>query len=209
VPAPPLPTPDEVQRALERVYSRPELAPEQVRGAGWLVEAWEAVKRFLGRLLPDFNPDAAGNDLLTWALFGLMVAVAAGILLHLTGATRGWRRGRVRGADLAAGGEGAGAHGAPEWEARARAAAAAGHWREAALALYPALVLRLDERGAVRFDDSKTPGDYRREARRGPLGRPFDQFLRGFEPVAFGNRPLDGSGYERLKAAAAEAGARG
>ncbi len=205
----PLPATEDVRRAVERVYSRPELAPAQTPGGSWLLDAWEAVRRFLRRLLPDFDTGGAGDDLLTWVFFVLMLAVAAGILLHLTGATRSWRRGRVRAAEAGAYGEDVGSRGAAEWEARARSAAAAGRWREAALALYPALVLRLDERGAVRFDDSKTPGDYRREARRGPLGRPVDQFLRGFEPVAFGNRPLDGSGYERLKAAAAEAGARG
>jgi hypothetical protein len=87
---------------------------------------------------------------------------------------------------------------------------AEGRLREASLALYNALVLRLDARGAVRFDPAKTPGDYRREVRANPaVARPFAAFVRGFEPVVFGGRALDPDGYERLRAAAGEAGVRG
>lgn len=100
--------------------------------------------------------------------------------------------------------------GAEAWERRAREAAAAAHWREASLALYQALVLRLDEAGAVRYDPSKTPGDYRREARRAPaMARALDAFLRPFEPIAFGGRTADAAAYAVLRAAAEEAGARG
>jgi hypothetical protein len=61
----------------------------------------------------------------------------------------------------------------------------------------------------VRFDPAKTPGDYRREARKHPaVGPGLGGFLRHFEPVAFGGRPVDGARYERLRAAA-EAAARG
>ncbi|MDB4950595.1 MAG: hypothetical protein JWM27_3244, partial [Gemmatimonadetes bacterium] len=96
------------------------------------------------------------------------------------------------------------------WDEEARRAAAAGRLRDAAVATYHALLLRLDTRGVVRFDPSKTPGEYRREAWRDPaVAGALAGFLRLFEPVVFGGRPLDGTGYERLRAAAGEAARRG
>jgi hypothetical protein len=99
---------------------------------------------------------------------------------------------------------------AVDWEAEAARLAAEGRLREASAALYQALLLRLDGRGAVRFDPAKTPGDYRREARPHPeAARALTGFLRLFEPVAFGGRGLDAEGWERMRtaAAAAEGGA--
>jgi hypothetical protein len=99
---------------------------------------------------------------------------------------------------------------APEWEEEAARAAAAGRFRDAAVALYQALLLRLEAGGVLRYDPAKTPGDYRREARRDPRAAgALTAFLRGFEPVVFGGRALDAAGYDRLRGAAGEAGARG
>lgn len=205
-----LPDSTAVRQALERVYARPELALDEPTPFGrWLSGLWESIRDFLRRLFPGLDLSGGQSQLTEWLLIGLMAAVAVGILLHLTGATSRWKRGRDRAGAFALAGVEGGPASAGEWEERARAAAAAGRWREAALSLYPAVVLRLEERGAVRFDPAKTPGDYRREARRGSFGRPLEAFVRGFEPVAFGKRPLDAAGYERLRAAAAEAGARG
>jgi hypothetical protein len=99
---------------------------------------------------------------------------------------------------------------AASWESAAAAAAAAGRWREASLALYQVLLHRLDAVGAVRYDAAKTPGDYRRELRRdrGALGV-LDAFLGPFEPIAFGGRPADAVIFERLRDAAASAGTDG
>jgi hypothetical protein len=140
----------------------------------------------------------------------LLAAAAIGLLAHIfynSGIAFARERGAGPGDD---GGGPRGPRTAADWEGAARRAAAEGRLREAALALYNALVLRLDARGALRFDPAKTPGDYRREVRANPeVARPFAAFVRGFEPVVFGGRALDAEGYERLRAAAGEAGARG
>lgn len=205
----PLPGAEQVRRALDRVYAREEFVPASSPASGALADFWRALRRFLARLLPDFGGGGAAGEALFYLLVALMAAVAVGVLLHLTDRLpRAWRL-RDRGGEGAAAAPGRSAR-AADWERRAREAARGGRWREAALALYQALLLRMEERGAVRYDPAKTPGDYRREARRGgPERKALEAFLRGFEPVAFGGRELDEGGYARLRAAAGEAGAHG
>lgn len=208
-----LPTAEQVDRALQEVYSRPEFAVRPQHSF------WEAVLRPLGRFLRwlgeqlgRFDALEASAPWLYWLILGWLAVSAIAIVGHLLWTALSgvrWREKRAveEGAAVAAG---RGPRTAGDWEAEARRAAAEGRMREAAVALYHALLLRLDARGAVRFDPAKTPGDYRREVRRHPeLATPFVTFLRGFEPVVFGGRTLDSSGYERLRAAAGEAGARG
>lgn len=208
-----LPTREQVDQALRDVYSRPEFTVRP-RHSIWEVlgKPLRAVLRWLADLLSGFDALEASAPWLYWLILGWLALSAAAIIAHLLyTALSGvrWRERRVveEGASLPAG---AGPRTAGDWEAEARRAAAEGRMREAAVALYQAVLLRLDARGAVRFDPAKTPGDYRREVRRHPeLATPFVAFLRGFEPVVFGGRPLDPGGYERLRAAAGEAGARG
>lgn len=206
-----IPTAGEVERALVEVYSRPEFAPrEPSRLAVWVADLWSALKKFVAGLFPDIRMTPEAGRALFWILIAVLVVVAVLIAVHLAGTVLGLWRAR----DLSRGGAGAPVAGherprAEAWERAARAAAAEGRWRDAAHALYAALLLRLEEAGAVHYDASKTPGEYRREARgRTELSRALDAFLRLFEPIAFGGRAIDGPGYERLKAAAAEGGAR-
>jgi len=210
VPQPaPLPAPAQVDDALEHVYALPEFAP-----AGrspiqeGLAAAWRWIRDFIRWLTPDLDFGAAGDRTLLVVLVALMAVVGIAAVAHLSGVLPRLlrREERAEAARLAAGRPSR----AAEWEARARRSAAAGEWREAALALYQALLLRLEERGAVRYDPSKTPGDYRREARRNAEARGvLDGFLRAFEPVAFGGRALDAGGYERLRDTAGRMGAHG
>jgi Domain of unknown function (DUF4129) len=205
-----LPSSGQVRRALEEVYARPEFAPRQEPGVGSAVaQLWRRVKELLASLLPDVNVDAAAGRLLFWLLVALMVVVAAGVLLHLAGRLPAFLRLRSTAAPGAAAPGAARPTRAAEWEALSCRLAGERRWREAAIALYQALVLKLDERGAVRYDPAKTPGDYRREVKAREARRALDGFLRRFEPVAFGGRSLDGAGYEALRAAAGEALPRG
>lgn len=207
-----LPSAAQVDQALREVYAQPEFV-EATREPGvwdWILER---IGKALARMLDRLGGNGAVQDaapIVFWIVVAVLAALAIGLLAHLfytsgiaftrdPAAARGESEGGVRGP-----------RGAAEWEAAARRAAAEGRLREASLALYNALVLRLDARGALRFDPAKTPGDYRREVRANPeVARPFAAFVRGFEPVVFGGRALDPDGYERLRAAAGEAGARG
>jgi hypothetical protein len=209
----PLPGADQVREALDRVYQRPEFAPttrSPVREALDAVGRW--IREAIEFLLPSFDAGATRDNVLLVILIALMAGVAVFVVLHLSGVLPKLLGRSAEAGAGAAGGKGPGgrASRAAEWEERARKAAAAGRWREASLALYQALLLRLEERGAVRYDPSKTPGDYRREARKSQEARAvLDGYLRAFEPVAFGGRAIDGRGYDGLKTTAEKVGARG
>jgi hypothetical protein len=207
-----LPGADRVGRALEEVYARPEFADADV------VTLMDRVRELLWRALVWFFDQVGGlraleqtAPVLFWIIVAWLVVSALAILGHLlytTFTAVGMGERAARGAASAPTASAPRPRTADDWEAAARRAAQEGRYREAALALYQALLLRLDARGAVRFDPAKTPGDYRREARRHPeAARALASFLRVFEPVAFGGRGLDPDGYERLRAAAGEAAA--
>ena len=207
-----LPSAAQVDRALREVYAQPEFVAH-TEPPGLMALIREQVGKAIGWIFERLSGVGAVQEAgpaVFYVVVALLAAAAIGLLAHIF-YTSGIAFSRDRGAayrDDAVGPRGP--RTAADWEGAARRAAADGRLRDASLALYNALVLRLDARGALRFDPAKTPGDYRREVRGNPeVARPFAAFVRGFEPVVFGGRALDPDGYERLRAAASEAGARG
>jgi hypothetical protein len=208
-----LPTEAEVRAALERVYARPELAP---RTPGFFDGVRAAIGRVLRRvwdLFGSFGDLRGDSPIVYWLVMGTLIALGLAIIgyfIHNTLLRLGETDPAPRPARGTAGAIDARARTAAEWEDEARRAAAAGRYRDAAVALYQALLLRLEASGVLRYDPAKTPGDYRREARKAPQAAgALTSFLRGFEPVVFGGRALDAAGYDRLRGAAGEAGAHG
>ena len=203
-----LPAAAEVAEALARVYARPELAP---RPPGRLDPLWEAIRGFwrrVGELLGGLGDLRADTPWLYWTILVLLAAAGASIVvyfLYQVLSRLGEAAPRSRGEPGEAPVRGARARTAAGWEDLAARLAAAGRHREAALALYQGVLLRLEAAGALRYDPAKTPGDYRRETRPHPRGGALAAFLRGFEPVAFGGRTIGAEGFERLRSAAAEA----
>jgi hypothetical protein len=201
-----------VDSTLLAVLARPEFgAPPRrplmeaiARSLSWV---WDRVTGFLRWLLPD----AAGGEAV-WAAAGrtLLVLLAAVSLVLVARAVLpllGRRRPAGGGAEAAM--AAAGPRTAEAWEAKARHAAEGGSWRDAAVALYQAVLHRLAQAEHVRLDPAKTPGEYRREVR----GRPdveaaFAAFVRRFEPVAFGGGVADRPMWEGLRDLAAGLGAR-
>jgi len=207
-----LPSAEQVDRALREVYAQPDFVAHK-KPPGLMDLIREQVGRAFGWVIDRLSGIGAVKDagpVVFYIVVAVLAAAAIGLLAHLF-YTSGIAFSRERGAGPGDDGEAPrGPRTAADWEGTARRAAAEGRLRDASLALYNALVLRLDARGALRFDPAKTPGDYRREVRANPeVARPFAEFVRGFEPVVFGGRALDPDGYERLRAAAGEAGARG
>jgi hypothetical protein len=204
-----LPSPADVSAALQRVYARPEFRPETREG--WLYRLytwWEGVQHAFWDAVARLQILERTAPVLFWVIIGWLVVAAVAILAHLAVTARdAWRtREEAEARGAAAAHAGTRPRTAQDWDDEARRAADGGRLREAAVATYQALLLRLDSRGVVRFDPAKTPGDYRRETRRHPgAGAAFGGFLRLFEPVAFGGRSLDGGAYQRLRSAAAEA----
>lgn len=207
-----LPTAPDVSRAVEKVYARPELAPPE---KGWLDPVWKFIDRVLeriaeaiGGLFGGITPSA--SPVLFWVVVALLGAAGLALIVYLLFRMLD----NLSEADPQAARQAkAGAPGRPRdahgWEEEARRLAAQGRYRDAAVALYQGMLLRMEAAGAVRYDPAKTPGDYRMEARPHSLARPLGAFLRAFEPAVFGGRRMDADVYERLRGAAAEAGARG
>lgn len=199
-------SPEEVSRALEEILARPEFAPPPPSPVlDWISQALGAVWDFLRGLFPGFALGEGARGILFWLVIATLALT--GLLLALRLARyrpKGqWRpRTRTRGGP-AAGREEAAPTTADGWETLARDLAARGRWREAAMALYQAVLQRLAARGTIRLDPAKTPGDYRRESRRDAEShRLLDAFLRRFEPLAFGGRTADAEAFERLLEAA-------
>lgn len=204
-----LPTPEAVREAVREVYLRPEFRPPERDFGDWVMDQVARFVSWLGSLLGGVRGLEASAPFLFWTIVVVLVASLLAVVAHLVwtavSAGRAPRRAKRRETPDAAPGR---PRGAVDWEEEARRLAAAGRWREAAMALYAALLLRMDARDLLRFDPAKTPGDYRREVRKDPAaGRALGAFLRGFEPVAFGNRPLDAEGWRALSDAARDGGA--
>jgi len=208
-----LPADAQVQEALQRVYARPELTPRPPGPLDGIGRAFRRLMARVGDWFESFGALRSESPVVFWLVIGGLAAVGVAIIVYFIRNTLS----RLEARDAAPARKRTGAAGidarartAGEWEDEARRAAAAGRFREAAVALYQALLLRLEAAGALRYDVAKTPGDYRREARRDPQASgALAAFLRGFEPVVFGGRGLDAAGYDRLRGAAAEAGAHG
>lgn len=206
-----IPTAAEIQQAVAEVFARPEFE-QRLTWRDWLMAQLGRVFGWIGERLDWLRGLRTTQPVIFWIIVAWMVAALVALVAHIV-----WTAVQV--ARRGDGGEAAPKTKTPgrqaprtaaDWEAEAARLAAEGRLREAAAALYHALLLRLDALGVVRMDASKTPGDYRREARKHPeAARALGGFLRLFEPVAFGGRDLDADGWERMKAAAAEGAPRG
>lgn len=203
------PSAAEIERALAEVFARPEFSP---REPSLMARLLGRVATWLKELFPDFAITETHAQVVWWVVSGVIVVAAALLGVRLARGVRGWWRGRglAEGEVVESVVGVVGATPVAEWEAAAAGAAAAGRWREAVLALYQVLLLRLDAAGALRYDPAKTPGDYRREVRRdAAAGGILRTFLSSFEPVAFGGHLADAEIFERLRAATARAGGVG
>lgn len=206
----------EIERALDAVLARPEFAPAEpplvYRWLGQLMD-WvgDAVWPFLSRFVPDPDWSHPGWELLGLSLLGLGALLGAALVVYLIVLSVRWGRGRSRRIPRAGQQAPVGPVGPAEWEALAALSAERGDWREAALALYQAVILRLGERGVVRVERAKTPGEYRREARRegAALAGPFEAFLSWFERVAYGRSEPGADQYDSLLTSARALGAHG
>lgn len=207
-----IPTAAEIERALTEVYARPEFET-RITWRDWLWARLGRVFGWIGEQLDGLRGLRDTQPVIFWIIVGWMVLTLVALVAHIVWtAVQVARRGD--GSETTPRGKKTPGRQVPrtaaDWEAEAARLAGEGRLREAAAALYQALLLRLDALGAVRVDASKTPGDYRREARKHPeAARALGGFLRLFEPVAFGGRDLDADGWERMKAAAAEGASHG
>ena len=185
--------PRAVARAIladRRFHSAPDVPPAKP----WWEYVFDAIRWWWHRLFDPLS-HAIGNDLITRGIgIGVLVLVLAFLVFVIA---RFARRLRVRRtvrehaaiATLEAEAD------ARSLLARALAAAAAGRHREAAALLWSSALRALDERGRVRFDAARTPGEWRR-AVRDPA---FDALAHDAVVALFGDRGADASLVTRMR----------
>jgi len=209
---------DSVRRVLTAVLSDPEFEERMPSHVTTLFgRAWEwissLVSKALGWLFRDTDFTAPSWHVAGWIFVLMGAAVGVWLLVRLTriGLQALRRDGGRR--DASGGSRAARERTAADWEALAREASRGQRWREASLALYHAVVLRLAEAGRLKPSASKTPGDYRKElaggAASGDLHVVVADFLHSFERVAFARSLPIAADYHRLRDMAELLGAHG
>ena len=184
---------DVAQRILaDRQY---QLAPQKPGDKSWLDLLWDALGELWRRLTAPLG-HLLGNQTLT-SVIGIAVLVA--LLVFLAFVVARFARGlgrkqtdRAR-ADTFALGDDVDAR---TLLARALAAAAEGRHHDAAALLWASALRALDERGHVRYDPARTPGEWRR-AVRDPA---FDALARDAVVALFGHRGADAALVTRMRA---------
>ncbi len=200
-----LPAPEEISGTLREILAGPDFATFEPPVGNPLLDA--VITRLL-QLLDWFLEmmDRAPAAVFTLAiLIPVLALLAAGVIIVRR------RRGAVR---RTADGHEPVEEATPvtpaEWLRLASARAGRGRLRSAATALYQGFLLTLDQRGALAFHPSKTPGDYALEIGRdysaGTDARSGGQFLNSFQGFSFGQEDPTSDGYADLTRLAREAG---
>jgi Na+-transporting methylmalonyl-CoA/oxaloacetate decarboxylase gamma subunit len=162
----------------------------------WFDYVVDALRELWHRLLAPLR-GLTGNSTLTTVIgIAVLVAVLALLALVVVRFARGvaWRRApRAR---LPSAVPDADADARTLFE-RALAAAAAGRHHDAAALLWASALRALDERGRVRFDPARTPGEWRRAVR----DPSFDALARDAVVALFGDRGADAALVARMREA--------
>jgi hypothetical protein len=161
-------------------------------GPSW----WERFSHWLAGLLRAMFhavPHGSGDLLTVLVVIVVLAALAVGVGL-LVRRVRPRRRRPRGGIDAAALPD---ELNASALRARARAAAGAQRFREAAALLWISALRALDERGRIRFDVARTPGEWRRLVR----DPAFDVLARDAVFALFGERVPDAAALDRMNAA--------
>jgi Na+-transporting methylmalonyl-CoA/oxaloacetate decarboxylase gamma subunit len=173
-----------------RFHTEPDAAPSK----SWWDYLLDALRPWWHRL---FDPlgHAIGNDLVTRGIgIGVLVLVLAFLVYVIVRFAKRLRLRRTARESVAVAALEAESD-ARTLLARALAAAAAGRHHEAAALLWSSALRALDERGRVRFDAARTPGEWRRVVR----DPAFDALARDAVVALFGDRGADASLVTRMR----------
>ena len=172
---------------LTAVLSRREF--RFVRPPSWWDLMWARVWRWIGRqlekLMGRLHLKPAVSNVLSWILLGVAFLLIALILWrNLRRAERGMTR-------LGLQAPASTVWGWRQWADAAQVALAEQRYRDAVHCCYWAAVLRLEQMGVWRLDDSRTPREYLRLLPRDSQHRQtMTSLTRSFEMVWYGYRPV-------------------
>ncbi len=197
-----LPERPAVKERLREILSSGEYATGDGTRAFSLAE-WlqEKIRRFLASLARL----GAEAPVLYWTIFAVLVFILLLIFAHA--GTVVWRA--LRAARAGPAGDVPGRPGRKEDPRalleRAAAEAARGRTTEAIRLCHRAALLALDRRGLIRYQESLTSGDYRRQLQPHPRQRSsFDGLVRIYEPAFFGRAPVGPAEFEECRRRALE-----
>jgi len=190
-----LPPGAEVRQNLQRILSSGEYETARP-DADPVGSFWARLARKIGELLRGLTRLGESSPFLYWVILVVCLVVLTAIFTHggivLARALRASHAGRA-GLDEARGAR------PDDWAAlleRAAGEARQGRFTEAIRLCHRAALMGLDRRGIVRFHESFTSGDYRRQLR--PRARErtlFDSLARLYEPAFFGRIPAGNPEY--------------
>ncbi len=198
----------EIHQRLQAILARPEYAP-QPGGATLAERMGEAIRRVLERFFRSLTfegPISSSGTLITYVL---MVALVAGLLAAVAhAAVLVLRRARLR--TEASRGQRDPLHDEVEVEAMgsdpesllraARAARSRGDLEKAYRLYFLALLFRLDAAGLIRYDRSRTNGDYLRALRGSTLTGRLRAAMSAFDSIRYGGRRIDERDLETVAA---------
>ena len=178
-----------VRERLDRILASPDYDSGDPGAQAVSILEW--ILRKLGGLFRTLANLGELSRPVFWTVLAVCVALLALIFFHgLVVVSRALRASRP-GGSLRAAGPAAGPGDPRELLARARAAAREGRREEALRLSHRAALLGLDRRGVLRFQESLTNGDYRRQLRPRPAeSQAFEALVRLHEPACFGKRPV-------------------
>jgi hypothetical protein len=192
--AAPSPSPDQVRRAAEEVFARPEFDPDAGR-PNWLLRALAEAFQWLGTLY-------GSNPVLFWVLLVgclLLLALLVGHIVYVVVRSFGRdaearRRGPASEAEQRR-------RQSAAYRDEARRRAAGGEYTEAIRCLFLALVYRFDETGRVGFPKSATNREYLQLLGEDlPVRGQLAVFVDTLDEHWYGQRPADRSQFERCEA---------
>ena len=171
-----------------------QLSPQTPGEKSWLDLIGDAIGELWRRLMAPLGHLLGNNTLTSVVGIAVLVVLLACLAFVIVRFTKGLRRhqsARARDDTFALGDDAD----ARTLLARALAAAAQGRHHAAAALLWASALRALDERGRVRYDAARTPGEWRRVVR----DPAFDALARDAVVALFGNSGADAALVTRMR----------
>ncbi len=181
-------------RYANKTTATEELGRKVQKGLEWVFEK-------LGKLVPQPKPLHVGNsDWLLWVLCPLLIVLLAFVFAY---AVRRFAAGAEERKESRQGvaeileSDDAASTDADEWLEAARELARSGDYRRAYRAVFVALLLRLDRAGILRYERSRTNGEYLRGLRKQTaLLEVVQPFANAFDARWYGHLPATEADFE-------------